>query len=116
MPVLANAKKALRKDRRRTVVNRRVKDKMKAAVKAVRESKKEADLPKAFQTIDRAVKRNLLHWKKAGRLKSQLSKIVEKTTTTKKSDTKTTKKVAKTSTTKPKKATKAKSSPKKTTK
>lgn len=108
MPVLANAKRALRKDRRRTIVNKRIKDKMKAAVKAVRETKLETNLPAAFQTIDRAAKQNLIHYKKAARLKSQLSKIVEKTTSkpakaskpatpkksTPKTKTKTTKKAA----------------------
>jgi len=97
MPVLANAKKALRKDRRRTTVNKKVKDKMKAAVKQVKESKLLSDLPNAYKTIDKATKNNLLHKKKGSRLKSQLSKLVEKDTPSKAVVKKKSKKTTKTS-------------------
>lgn len=110
MPILANAKKALRRDRRRTVSNRQVKDKMKAAIKTLRESSDAKLIPTAFQTIDRAVKKNLIHKNKAAHLKSQISKLAgatpapkaaskakstSKSKSTKKATLKTTKKTIK---------------------
>ena len=77
MPISYSAKRALRKEKRRTIVNKRIKNIMRLAMRAVNESKAMEALPKAYQAIDRATKRNLLHKKKASRLKSQLSKVVE---------------------------------------
>lgn len=76
MPITSSAKIALRKDRRRTVVNKRVKNIMKATVKAVKDTKSAETLPKAYQAIDRAAKKNLIHKKKAARVKSQLAQLV----------------------------------------
>lgn len=76
MPLTSSAKRALRKDKRRTVVNKRVKSIMKSAVKAVQENKNAETLPTAYQAIDRAAKKNLIHKKKASNLKSQLAKTI----------------------------------------
>ena len=75
MPILKNAKKALRRDQRRTTVNLKVRNRMKLAVKAARDSKDASKLPAAYQAIDRAQKKNLLHKNKAARMKSQLAKL-----------------------------------------
>lgn len=85
MPVSTSAKKALRKDRRRTVVNNVVRAKMRTAVKRFRDEKTEASLSEMYSTLDRAVKRNIIHRKKAARVKSRLSKLLDKTVSTEKS-------------------------------
>lgn len=77
MPILKNAKKALRRDKRRTIVNLKVRNRMKEAVKEARDTKDLAKLPAAYQAVDRAVKQKLVHKNKAARLKSQLSKLTK---------------------------------------
>lgn len=113
MPILKNAKKALRRDKRRTIVNLKVKNRMKEAVKEARDTKDLAKLPAAYQAVDRAVKQKLVHKNKAARLKSQLSRLSKPET----KPAKTTTSVAKKSTkTVAKKAASKKATPKKTSK
>lgn len=76
MPILKNAKKALRSSKRKAVVNSRVRSRMRTAMDAVKTKTSPESVSEAFSRIDRAVKHNLLHKNKAGRLKSQLSKLV----------------------------------------
>lgn len=76
MPVIANAKKALRRDRRRTEYNKKTKTKMRVAIKAFLAEGKPELLSTAYQTIDWATKKNLLHPNKAARMKSGLAKQV----------------------------------------
>lgn len=76
MPILKNAKKALRSAKRKAVVNSRVKSQMKTAMDAVKAQASKEGVSAAFSRIDRAVKHNLIHKNKAARLKSQLSKLV----------------------------------------
>lgn len=76
MPVIESAKKALRRDRRRTVVNKRVREKFREALKKAREEKSEKAVSSAYSQIDIAAKKNVIHKNKAGRLKSRLSKLV----------------------------------------
>ncbi len=108
MPILKNAKKALRRDQRRTTVNLKVRNRMKLAVKAARDSKDASKLPAAYQAIDRAQKKNLLHKNKAARMKSQLAKLSAPTPKqlVKPKAKKTTKKVAKAKSSLAKKASK----------
>ncbi|MDO5561195.1 MAG: 30S ribosomal protein S20 [bacterium] len=77
MPILKNAKKALRVSERKQVINRQVKTKLKTGVDKVLKSKKVADLPQAFSTIDKAVKKNLIHKNKAARLKARVAKAAK---------------------------------------
>lgn len=95
MPILANAKKALRRDRRHTKFNQNTKLKLKTAIRTLRDSGDPDTLPAAYSAIDRAVKKHLMHKNKAARLKSQLVKHLK---TPAKSAASTTKKA------KPKKA------------
>lgn len=76
MPILKNAKKALRSSKRKAVVNSRVKSSMKTAMDSAKAAATPESVSRAFSKIDRAVKTNLLHKNKAARLKSQLSKLV----------------------------------------
>jgi len=77
MPILKNAKKALRVSQRKAVVNGRVKSKLKTMVDKVAKTPTIESLSLAFSAIDKAVKGNLIHANKAARYKSSLSKLVQ---------------------------------------
>lgn len=76
MPLLQNAKKALRRSQARASYNRRIKSHIKTAVDAVKSDKATTSLPAAFSALDKALKRGLIHRHKVARIKSQLSKVV----------------------------------------
>jgi small subunit ribosomal protein S20 len=76
MPIIASAKKALRRDQRRTQVNRRLRHQIKSALDQVVETKKAGDLAVAYRALDRAAKNHVIHPNKAARLKSRLTKKV----------------------------------------
>lgn len=78
MPVTKSASKALRKDRRKTKVNRRQRLTYKKAVKAVRLGANPKNLSFAFSQLDQAAKKKILHPNKVSRLKSRLSRLVKK--------------------------------------
>jgi len=75
MPVTQSAKKALRRDRRRTLVNLKIKKRLKLSLKKMRQSPSTDNLKGAYQNLDRAAKKKYIHHKKADRLKSRLSKL-----------------------------------------
>jgi ribosomal protein S20 len=77
MPILKNAHKALRVSKRKAEINRPIRSRAKTALDAVKKSPKADVLSQAFSAIDRAVKRHLIHKKKAARMKSQASKLVK---------------------------------------
>lgn len=85
MPVTDSSAKALRRDKKRTKVNRRRKDAMKDAIKEVESLLEDGDvdaakkaLPKAQKAIDKAAQDNVIHDNKAARKKSQLARKVAK--------------------------------------
>lgn len=106
MPILRNAKKALRSSTRKAEVNQTLKSKTRTLIKKAKLEPTTEKISAAFSTIDKSVKKNLMHKNKAARVKSGLSKLVVKKTE-KKTATKTvTKKATSTKTTAKKKATK----------
>jgi len=98
MPILENAKKALRGSKRKAIYNQTVKSRIKNAVDSLRDNPTMENLTAAYSAIDKGVKKNIYHQNKAAHLKSQLSRLVK--------PTKLVKKVAKPTkkATKPKKA------------
>lgn len=74
MPILANAKKALRTSAKKTTVNRRTKSLVKTFMDAAKKKPSVETLGEAFSKIDKAVKKNVLHKNKAARMKSQLAR------------------------------------------
>jgi len=76
MPILKNAKKALRASKRKTEVNKRVKSRTKTALDTLKTTPTAESLAAVFSAIDKSVKRNIFHRNKAARLKSQMSKLV----------------------------------------
>ena len=77
MPVTVSAKKALRRDRRRTIVNKKIRIKIKEAVKAARKKPTPKTLKEAYSALDRAAKKKVIHKNKASRLKSRLAKLLK---------------------------------------
>ncbi len=78
MPIIKSAKKALRRDKRRAIVNKKIKDKVKATLKKSRKNPNKKNLKETFSFLDRAAKKNVIHRNKASRLKSRLSKLAKK--------------------------------------
>ena len=93
MPNTASAIRAVREIQRRTKRNETVERALQKVLRDVRN--KDVDLSLAYSALDRAAKVNIIHWKKAARLKSRLSiaihKPVEKRTNIKRSSKKSSK-------------------------
>lgn len=82
MPIIKSAKKALRGSKNKKVFNDRRAKAMKLAIKGVKKlTGKEAktELAKAYQAIDKAVKRGIIKKNTAARKKSRLAKLIKKT-------------------------------------
>lgn len=77
MPVTTSAKKALRRDRRRAIVNKRFKKRIKAALKKARQKPTKKTLVEASRMLDRAAKKKIIHRNKAARLKSKLTNLLK---------------------------------------
>jgi ribosomal protein S20 len=74
MPLTTSAKRALRKDRRRTVVNLRIQRRVKQAVDQAKKDPSAKNLQQAYSVLDRAAKKQVIHKSKAARVKSHLAK------------------------------------------
>ena len=78
MPILRNAKKALRVSKKKTIANSQIRSKMKTAVDDMKKSPAADKLSAAFSALDRGVKKNILQKNKAARVKASLSKLLKK--------------------------------------
>jgi small subunit ribosomal protein S20 len=78
MPILKNAKKALRASQRKTIINTQLKSKMKTAIDEMKKSPAADKLSAAFSALDRSVKKNIVQKNKAARVKASLSKLLGK--------------------------------------
>lgn len=76
MPITKSAIKALRKDRKRAESNRPLRTRVKSTTDIFTATPTLEGLSKAFQAIDRAAKKHIMHKNKAARMKSKLSKLV----------------------------------------
>lgn len=81
MPITQSAEKALRQSKKRHIENLRFKRSFKATIKEFRNElgaknyeKAKSLLPKVYQTIDKAAKKNVLKKNTASRYKSRLTK------------------------------------------
>ena len=112
MPITSSATKALRRDKRRQVVNYKTRANVKKAIDAIKKGSNDPkDVSRMQSTLDKAAKTKVFHPKKASRIKSRLNKLVK--SRSEKLATAKPKKIKKVST---KKATPKKTSVKKTTK
>lgn len=85
MPITTSAKKALRGSKRKQAYNLKRKDTMKSAVKEVKKlltdkkvNEAKSALSKAYQAIDKAVKKGVIKKNTAARKKSRLSAQIKK--------------------------------------
>ena len=78
MPLLKQAKKKMRHDKRRTKLNSEKKQALKKLVKQMRKAPSDKNLTPVFSALDKAVKTKRIHKNKANRLKSRLSKTLAK--------------------------------------
>ncbi|MBU1000426.1 30S ribosomal protein S20 [Patescibacteria group bacterium] len=78
MPIIKSAIKKVRKDKTRTIRNKKRKIALKALIKQARTNKTAKDLQSAFSALDKAAKVHLIHPNKSARLKSRLSKLVSR--------------------------------------
>ncbi|MCL5435218.1 MAG: 30S ribosomal protein S20 [Patescibacteria group bacterium] len=76
MPVIKSAKKKLRKDKKRELANKTLKNLFKKAVKLAEKTPTETNIRKAVRVIDKTAKKNIIHKNKAARIKSKLAKLV----------------------------------------
>jgi small subunit ribosomal protein S20 len=76
MPVIKSAKKKLRKDRKREVINKNLKNLFKKNIKLAEKNPSEANVRKAVKIVDKIAKKNIIHKNKASRIKSKLSRLL----------------------------------------
>lgn len=76
MPLIRSAIKKMRKDKVRTLRNRKKEVNLKKLIKKARSEKTAASLQAVFSALDKAAKVNLIHKNKASRLKSRISKLI----------------------------------------
>jgi small subunit ribosomal protein S20 len=81
MPITLSAKKALRRDGRRAIVNRRLREQLKTALKQARKNPTEKILSQTNSILDQAARKRIIHPNKAARLKSRLLSLAKKTKT-----------------------------------
>lgn len=74
MPVIQSAKKKLRQDRKRTIMNSKVKRELKDSIKDAVKNPTKKQMDTAYSMVDTAVKKNVIHPNKAARLKSQIAR------------------------------------------
>lgn len=85
MPNIKSAEKAMRQSRRRREFNLKIKESVKKSVKEVRRLIKEGDKAKAAElmrnamsSLDKAVKKGVVHKNNAARRKSRMAKALAK--------------------------------------
>ena len=81
MPIIKSAKKKVKQDKTRRIVNLKTIDKYKGALSLARKKPTLANIKKAESLIDQAAKKKIIHKNKASRLIARLTKklVVEKT-------------------------------------
>lgn len=86
MPIIKSAKKKVRQDKKRNLVNKKYEAAYKKIVNDFKHGKNVGKnaVNQLYSKIDKAVKKNVIHKKKASRLKSGLSKLLKRNKTTSK--------------------------------
>ncbi len=88
MPVTKTAKRALRASHRKAIVNKKIISNLEIAVRYAKKTKSKENIQKASSLADRAVKKNVIHKRKASHIKSSLSKLKPMTANSKKTSKK----------------------------
>ena len=79
MPVTTTAKRALRGSKNKASINKIILGKLEVATRIARKSKTAEKIIAAISLADRAAKKKVIHKNKAARIKSQMSKLLPKT-------------------------------------
>ncbi len=81
MPVTKSAKKKMRQDRKKTLINKRYIIKYKKLLKEIKKSTQEnlkELISKFYSVVDKAVKKKVIYKNKGNRLKSKVKKYLKK--------------------------------------
>ncbi len=78
MPTHKSAEKRLKTAKKSNLRNREIKSRIKTSVKKVEDTPDQASLKAALSTLDYAAGRKVIHPNKASRIKSRLTKLVQK--------------------------------------
>lgn len=78
MPIIKSAKKQMRHAKRNKLANDKRRKTFRDAIKAFRTNPSAKLLQGVFSSLDRAVDAKVIHMNRAGRLKSNLSKLLAK--------------------------------------
>lgn len=85
MPITRSAKKALRQNKKRRAHNIEIKTHFKNEIKALKKlvaekkfNEAQSQLPKVYQALDKSAKTHVIKKNTASRLKSRLTKLVNK--------------------------------------
>lgn len=84
MPITKTAKRALRGSTNKAGINKVLIKRLEIALRTAKKSKTNEKILAATSLADRAAKKRVIHKNKAGRIKSQLSKLMSTKTTPKK--------------------------------
>jgi len=76
MPIIKSAIKKMRKDKKRTKLNKSFLIKMKASIRKAKKENKKENIKNAVSFIDKAVKKGILKKNTASRIKSKVTKTV----------------------------------------
>jgi len=80
MPVTKSAKKKLRKDKKREIDNKKLKNTLTKLIKQVKKNPTSDNFKKAVKILDISTKKRIIHSNKAARIKSKLSKLIKPAT------------------------------------
>lgn len=78
MPIIASAKKKMRQDKKREAHNEQIEKNLKRLIKNMRKSPSFSVFQKVTSALDKAAKSKIFSKNKAARLKSRLSKLLNK--------------------------------------
>lgn len=79
MPIIKSAKKKLKQDKKRQLLNKVYVSKYKQAIRNLAKNKKGKDALKSiYSLVDKAVKKKIIKKEKAARLKSRAAKFLKK--------------------------------------
>ncbi|OGY24129.1 MAG: hypothetical protein A2172_01125 [Candidatus Woykebacteria bacterium RBG_13_40_15] len=78
MPIIKSAKKKLRADNRKQIINKKVKDKVRIALKKFKVAPSTKTLDLAYSALDTAAKKNIIPKGRADRKKGRLALSLEK--------------------------------------
>lgn len=77
MPITKSAKKTLRKDRRRTLENKLIRNRLARALSLYKKKPTLKTYSSISSLLDRSAKKGTIHQNKASRLKSRLIKLLK---------------------------------------